>query len=283
MLPSIIGLIAGQGEFPVLLARSAREAGVRVVAFGVHGLANEELKAGADAFYSLKLTELSRLFDLCRQHAIHHITMAGRVPHKVLLKQVSLDPRVLKLMGRLRNNKADSLLKAATQEIENEGIEVLDSTLFLKSCLPPPGALTPRVPPSEEVMADILFGYPIAKEIARLDIGQTVAVKNRIVVAVEGLEGTDLLIRRAGELAGPGVVFVKVSKPRQDMRFDVPVVGLTTIKNLRDMQAAALCVTANQSLFLNREEAVALAEEHNIALYAYSETGLETPYDDALL
>lgn len=280
-LPSTIGLVAGQGEFPVLLCRGAKEAGVRVVVFGVHGLANPVLEAEGDWFYTLRLTELSRLFELCRQHGVSSLIMAGRVPHKVLLKQVSLDPRVLRLMGRIRNNKADSLLKAATQEIEAEGIEVLDSTLFLKSCLPKPGLLTPRAEPSAEVMADMMFGYPIAKEIARLDIGQSIAVKNRIVVAVEGIEGTDQLIQRAGELAGEGVVIVKVSKPRQDMRFDVPVVGLTTIKHLCAAKAAGLCVTANESLFLNREEAVALAHSAGISLYAYQESGTETPFDDS--
>jgi len=278
-LPTVIGLIAGEGNFPLLLAQGAAEAGVKVIVFGVHGLAKEDLRQYAKEFYTLKLTELSRLFDLCEQHGVRDLIMAGRVPHKVLLRQVSLDPRILKLLGRLSNNKADSLLKAATQEIESQGIRVRDSTMFLKSCLPQPGLLTPGAPVPEEVRRDIEFGYPIAKEIARLDVGQTIAVKNRIVVAVEGIEGTDGLITRAGELAGEGVVIVKVSKPLQDMRFDVPVVGLTTIRRLKSVKAAALCVTASQSLFLDREEAVALAEESGISIFAYKETGRETPYE----
>jgi len=281
-LPEVIGLIAGEGDFPVLLAQGASMAGVRLIIFGVHGLASERLAAFTDQLYSLKLTELSRLFELCRKHGITHVTMAGRVPHRVVLKQFTFDPRILKVLGRLRNKKADSLLRAATEEIEKEGIHVLDSTLFLKSCLPHPGILTPNCPPTPEVMKDIEFGYPIAKEIARLDIGQSIAVRNQVVVAVEGIEGTDGLILRAGELAGAGIVVVKVSKPRQDMRFDVPVFGPKTIENLARAKASGLCVTAGQSLFLHRDEAVAAAEKARITLYAWQETGNETPYEDAV-
>lgn len=279
-VPSIIGLIAGEGNFPVLLVQGAMASGVQVVVFGVNGLASDKLASMVDHHYTLKLTELTRLFELCRMHGVRHLIMAGRVPHKVLLRQISLDPRVLKLLGNLRNKKADSLLRAATQEIEKEGIEVLDSTLFLKWCMPKPGLLTPQVPLGEDVLKDIEFAYPIAKEVARLDIGQTIAVKNQIVVAVEGVEGTDALIRRAGDLAGKGLVFVKVSKPRQDMRFDVPVVGINTINNLVQIKAAALCMTAGQTIFLDREQAVETATRHKITLFAWQETGNETPYDD---
>lgn len=279
-LPPVIGVIAGEGDFPVLLAEGARNAGISVVIFGVNGLASERLSSLTPHFYTLKLTEMTRLFELCRRHNVRHVTMAGRVPHKVLLRQISLDPRILKVLGNLRNKKADSLLRAATEEIEREGIQVLDSTLFLKSTMPAPGLLTPRVRLTEEILKDIEFGYPIAKEIARLDVGQTIAVKNQIVVAVEGIEGTDALIKRAGELAGPGVVIVKVSKPRQDMRFDVPVVGITTFNHLASIKAAALCVTAGQTIFLDRDKAIELANKRKIAIYAYRETGSETPYDE---
>ncbi len=281
-VPEVIGLIAGEGDFPVLLAQGALSAGARLVVFGIHGLASERLQELATHFYTLKLTEMTRLFDLCHTHGVCHLTMAGRVPHKVLLKQISLDPRILKVLGRLKNKKADSLLLAATEEIEREGIEVLDSTLFLKSCMPAPGLLTPQSPPSDDILKDMHFGYPIAKEIARLDIGQTIAVKNQIVVAVEAIEGTDELIKRAGKLGGPGVVFIKVSKPRQDMRFDVPVIGMQTFRNLVDIKAGGLCVTSGQTIFLDRDEAIDLAHRHKISVYSYQETGLETPYEDVI-
>ncbi len=280
--PETIGLIAGEGDFPILLAQGARGAGVRLIVFGVHGLASDRLTEYADAVYSLKLTDFTRLFELCRQHDVRHVTMAGRVPHKVLLQQITLDPRIVGVLGKLRNKKADSLLRAATLEIEKEGIQVLDSTIFLRSCMPRPGILTPKCPPSDDVLKDMHFGYPIAKEIARLDVGQTIAVKNQIVVAVEGIEGTDQLIKRSGELAGPGVVIVKVSKPRQDMRFDVPVIGIQTFRNLVQVKAAGLIVTAGQTIFLDNEESITMAEQHRIAVLSYKETGTETPYVDPL-
>jgi DUF1009 family protein len=282
-IPPVIGLIAGEGDFPILLSQGAVGAGVQVVVFGVHGLASERLDEYAEARYSLKLTDFTRLFDLCRQHGVKHVVMAGRVPHKVLLQQITLDPRMMKVLAKLRNKKADSLLRAATMEIEKEGIEVLDSTLFLKSVMPKPGVLTPSCPPSDEVLKDMHFGYPIAKEIARLDVGQTIAVKNQIVVAVEGVEGTDELIKRAGALAGPGIVIVKVSKPKQDMRFDVPVIGIKTFQNMADVKASGLIVTAGQTIFLDKEDAIHLAERHSIAVLSYKETGTETPYIDALM
>jgi len=281
-VPGTIGLIAGEGDFPILLAQGAQGAGVKLVVFGVHGLASERLRELAEHFYPLKLTDFAKLFELCRTHGVRHITMAGRVPHKVLLQQITLDPRIMRVLGNLRNKKADSLLRAATQEIEKEGIEVLDSTMFLKSCMPPPGVLTPQARPGDDVLKDMHFGYPIAKEIARLDVGQTIAVKNQIVVAVEGVEGTDELIRRAGDLAGPGIVICKVSKPRQDMRFDVPVIGIQTFRNLAKVKAAGLIVTAGQTIFLDREDAISLAQDHHISVLSYQETGAETPYTDPL-
>jgi DUF1009 family protein len=268
-IPARIGLIAGEGNFPIILAQAARSEGVEIVTFGVHGLANEALRAHSSQMYTLKLSEISKLIEYARANNIHHVIMAGRVPHSLLLlKQIAFDPRILKILGGLSSKRADALLKAAVDELEKEGIQVLDSTMFLKSCMPEPGILTPRVRPTEEILRDVEFAYPLAKEIGRLDIGQTIAVKNQIVVAVEALEGTDKLIKRAYELAGEGCVIVKVSKPRQDMRFDVPVVGLTTIRNLAAARAAALCLTADSSLFFDRRDAIELAEQNRICIMA---------------
>ncbi len=257
----------------MLLAEAARSEGVEIITFGVNGLANEEMRRYSTAMFSLKLTEISRLFELCRQYDIRHLMMAGRVPHNILLKQISFDARIFKLLGGLANRKADTLLKAAVEEIESEGIEVLDSTLFLSSCMPEPGLLTPRVKPSDQILKDIEFGWPVARQMGGLDIGQTIAVKSGIVVGVEALEGTDGLIKRVFPLAGEGCVFVKVSKPRQDMRFDVPVIGLTTIRNLAQAGASALCITAGRSLFFDRKEAIALAEQNRICIIARPEEG----------
>lgn len=269
-LPARIGLIAGEGNFPLMLAQAARSEGVEIVAIGMHGHAEQEkLRQYSTSYHTLKLTDLSRLITIARENNIQHLIMAGRIPHGIMiLNQLSFDMRALKVLSRLPDRKADTLLRAVVEELNSEGIQVLDSTLFLKSCMPEPGLLTPRVPPTEEILRDIDFAYPLAKEIGRLDIGQTIAVKNQIVVAVEALEGTDEMIKRTAELAGDRAVFVKVSKPRQDMRFDVPVVGLTTIRNLASARAAALCVTANQSLFFDRKEAIELAEQSGICIIA---------------
>lgn len=267
-IPARIGLIAGEGNFPVILAQAARSEGVEIIAFGVHGLAHEALRRHSTQLYTLKLAEISKLVEYAHQNDIKHVIMAGRIPHGVLLKQISFDPRILRILGGMANKRADSLLKAAVAELEKEGITVLDSTMFLKSCMPEAGLLTPRVEPTDDILRDIEFGYPLAKELGRLDIGQSVAVKNGIVIAVEALEGTDKLIKRSYDLAGEGIVFVKVAKPRQDMRFDVPVVGLTTIRNLAAARAAALCVTAERSLFFDRREAIAMAEQNRICIIA---------------
>jgi DUF1009 family protein len=268
-VPRRIGLIAGEGNFPVLLAQAARSEGVEIITFGVQSLASDQLRHYSTAVYVLKLAEFSRMIDLAREHGVQHVIMAGRIPHGwAIFRQLSFDPRLLRILQGLPNWKADSMLRAAVEELAREGIEVLDSTLFLKSLMPEPGLLTTRIRPTPEIQRDIEFAYPLAKELGRLDIGQTIAVKNGIVVAVEALEGTDELIKRCHGLAGEGVVFVKVSKPRQDMRFDVPVVGLTTIRNLAAVRAAALCVTARESLFFDRPEAIELAEQNRICIVA---------------
>jgi len=266
--PARIGIVAGEGNFPVLVAEGARMRGIGVVVFSIRGLGSEKLASLADRVYDLKLAQLSRLVDLARENDVNHLVLAGRVPHSILLKQISFDRRILGVLLQLKDRKAKSLLGAVIAELEKEGFHVLDSTLFLRHCVPGPGLLTPRRPPDEETGRDIAFGFPLAREIARLDIGQTLAVRKQIIVAVEALEGTDKLIRRAGELAGPGVVFVKVSRPNQDMRYDVPVVGLQTIENLVAVKAAALCLEAGRSLFFDREQAIARAEKHKISILA---------------
>jgi len=267
-LPARIGIVAGEGDFPVLIAQGARSLGIDVHVFAVRGLGSEKLTPLAKTVHELKLTELSRLVQLGREQNVRDLILAGRVPHQLLLKQISFDRRILGLLRGLTDKKANSLLETVVLELEKEGFRVLDSTMFLRQCMPHPGLITRGKPLSDDVLRDIEFAFPMAREIARLDIGQTVAVKNQIVVGVEALEGTDQLILRAGALAGEGVVFCKVSRPTQDMRYDVPVAGLRTIENLVKVKAAALCLEARRSLLFDREEATRLAEQHGIVLMA---------------
>lgn len=271
-LPERIALIAGTGDFPVLIARAARAQGIHVVVFCLKEHENSSLSSLSHEYHVISLSNVSKMLTLAHQAGVQHFVLAGRIPHDVLLNPLLIfDGRIRRVLGSLANRKADTVLGAFTRELEMEGFSVLDSTTFVESAMPEAGVLTRGVEPSAETMKDVEFGYRNAKAIAALDIGQTIAVKAGVVVAVEALEGTDQLIRRAGELAGEGVTFVKVCKPRQNMKFDVPIIGLATIENLARVRAAAMCVTAGKSLFFDQEEALALAEKHGIALIAHEE------------
>ena len=279
-LPERIGLIAGTGDFPVLIARAARAQGIHVFSFCLKDHENDTLHTLSSEYHIVSLGDVSKLIGLAHRAGVRHFVLAGRIPHDVLLNPLLLfDGRIRRVLGSLANRKADTVLGAFTRELEMEGFDVLDSTTFVETSMPGPGLLTPGVPPSEEVARDIEFGYRNAKAIAALDIGQTVAVKDGVVIAVEALEGTDNLILRAGELAGPGITFVKVSKPRQNMKFDVPIIGLTTVKNLASVKAAAMCVTAKKSLFFDQEAARALAQASGISLVAHED--IEVPFPGA--
>jgi UDP-2,3-diacylglucosamine hydrolase len=270
-----LGVIAGQGDLPLLICQAARGCGHQTVGFGVSGFASEKLAECVDRMYWLELGQLGRLIELMHENGVRSVIMAGRVPHTSVLQYRHFDWRAVKMLGRTLNKKADSLLGAITRELESENLRVLDSTLFLKSMMPEAGLLTAGRPLTAEAEEDVRFGFPIAKAIGGLDIGQTIVVRDKMVVAVEGAEGTDECIRRAGALAGPGCVVVKVSKPRQDMRFDVPVVGLRTIQVMCEAGCAALAISARECLFLDREAVLAEAHEANIAIVA-----LENPENE---
>jgi DUF1009 family protein len=266
--PDRLGLIAGQGNFPLLLAEAARRRGVEVIGFGVKNLTSPKLEEIATRMHWLKLVQLQRLIDLFHEEGLHHAVMAGRVPQSAIFKLHTLDRRALKIITTLRSKQADTILGRLVEEFAAEKIEFIDSSYYLSDLVPKRGLITNHRKPTEQEMADVEFGRTIAKAIAGLDIGQTVIVKSQLVVAVEAMEGTDRAILRAGELAGPGCVIVKVSKPRQDKRFDVPVVGITTIKNMVKAQASLLAMSAGETLFFDQEESIRLAEENNICLIA---------------
>lgn len=263
-----IGLIAGQGEFPFLIARAAQSHGIKVTTFAIQGFASPELASCSDTLLWVELGQVGKTIDLMHEHDVHALTMAGRVPHTSVLQYRHFDLRALKMLARTINKKADSLLRVVADELESEGIQVLDSSLFLKQLMPPPGLLTLNRPLAENEHEDVEFGYPIAKVVAGQDIGQTIVVKDKMVVAVEGAEGTDECIRRAAALGGPGCVVVKVSKPQQDLRFDIPVIGKKTIEVMHEAQAAALAISAHESLIFGSEEVLRLAEQFNIAIVA---------------
>jgi DUF1009 family protein len=196
--------------------------------------------------------------------------MAGKVSKTLLYKsRIRPDLRAVKLLFSLKDKKDDSILLAITKELEEEGIHLLDITRFSRGIITPDGILTNNKPTDDE-WKDVQFGWKIAKEIGRLDIGQTVVVKNQAVMAVEAIEGTDEAIKRGGKLAGSGAVIVKVSKPNQDMRFDVPVVGLTTLKAMIDVGAKVLAVESEKSIILNREKIIEDSKKAGISIVGYS-------------
>jgi len=263
-----IGLIAGNRKFPLIFAAKAKDLGYYIVAVAIKGDTSRRLRSYVDKLYWLKVEEFKKAFDIFKQEGVTKIVMAGQVnPRHLFNTRVTDNPDVRDLMENIKDRKADSIFGMLAKKIEDSGFELLDSTTFIKDCLPKKGVLTKREP-APQAWQDISFGYEIAKQMGSLDIGQTVAIKNKAVVAVEALEGTDALIKRAGRIGGAGTVVVKVSKPSQDMRFDIPVVGLKTIKNLIHTGISVLAIEAEKTLFIDRKEAVLLADRKGISIVA---------------
>lgn len=263
-----LGLIAGEGQFPFLLARAARDRNIAVTAIGVKGITSPDLANEVSSMHWVEFGQFNRLIQICHDTGIHKAIMAGRIQHRSIFQLARIDRRGIKLLAKAPSKKADALLGAITDELASEDIEILDSTMFLRECMPPAGLMTPGAPLNPLALEDIEFGWPLAKSIAGMDIGQTIVVKDKSVVAVEAMEGTNETIARAGEIAGEGCVVIKVSKPRQDKRFDVPVIGLTTIKKMIKARCLALAIPGGEALFFDREEACALAEANGISIVA---------------
>ncbi len=261
-----LGLIAGKGRFPFLVAEEARREGYRIVCCGIAKEAEPELQKSADAYAEIKLGELKRLRDFFKKEGVSEAIMAGKV-EKVRIFQGNVKPdlEMAKVLFKVRNFKDDSLLGGIADYLSSQGIELQDSTRFLKDSLPGHGVLGKRRP-SREVEEDIEFGWEVAKRLAALDIGQTVVVKHKAVLALEAIEGTDETIRRGGLLGRGEITVVKVAKPSQDMRFDVPAVGLATLERLVEAKAKALAFEAGKTLFVDREELVKKADRAGIAL-----------------
>jgi hypothetical protein len=264
-----IGLIAGNGKFPFLVLQGARDLGheVTVVAIKEEAFADLEeaaRKAGATLHW-VSLGQLGKCIKLLKSAGVSQAVMAGQVRHVKIFSGIVPDFTLLSVLTRLKARNTDALISAVADVMRDEGIELMNSTVFLAPLLARPGVLSGRAPDEEE-RADFEFGYRMADAIAALDIGQTIAVKHKAVVAVEAMEGTDEVIARAGHLAGPGVRIVKVAKPGQDMRFDVPVIGLATIQAMRVAGASALSIDAGRTLVLDGEHVFKSADEASIAI-----------------
>jgi DUF1009 family protein len=260
-----LGLIAGSGQFPILVADEAKKQGLETIAIGFNKITSPDLQSHVNKLCWIDIGNFSKLIKEFKSEKINKAIMVGHVAHVNILREIRLDLRTLRLLKKMANKKADSILRAVADELEKEGIKILDSTAYLSSLLPPPGVMTKRKPTKKE-MKDIQFGFEIAKGIAGLDIGQTVVVKDKTVVAVEAMEGTDETIKRGGRISGKGIVVVKVSKPQQDMRFDVPVIGLRTIECLKDAGASVMAIESGKTIFFDQEAVIGEANKEKITL-----------------
>lgn len=263
-----IGLIAGNRKFPLLFSEAAKKKGYYIVAVAIKGDTSVQLKKYTDKIYWLGLKDFSRMFKIFKAEGITKIAMAGQIsPRRLFSREVLKDEELKGMLNSIKDKRADTIFLAIAQKLHGRGFELLDSTAFIKDYLPGKGVLTKRKPAFEE-WDDIYFGMDLAKAIAYLDIGQTVAVKGKAIIAVEALEGTDNLIRRAGRIARSGAIVVKVSKPKQDMRFDIPVVGLNTVKNIVKSGVSCLAIEAGKTLFIDRDESIALANKRGVSIVA---------------
>ncbi len=260
-----IGLIAGSGQFPVLFSRAARKAGVSVVAVGFEGETDPALVHEVDYMYMIKLGQLGKLIDCFKRHNVTQAAMAGAINKTRLYSRIRPDWRAVRFALKLKNKKDDFLLRALASELEQDGIIIKPSTVFLPDLLAPEGVLTVRHPNWRE-RRDIKFGWDIAKAIGKLDVGQCVVVKDQAVLAIEGIDGTDETIKRGGKLCGSGAVVVKVSKPNQDLRFDVPAVGLKTIEVMAEAKAGVLVIEAGKTLTFDLARMLELANSYGISV-----------------
>src|SRR6202140_2054130 len=263
------GLIAGNGRFPFLVLEGARSQGIEMAVIALKEEAAPELERSAKRLHWVSLGELSKAIDLMHQEGITQAVMAGQVKHNKIFSSIRPDWKLAKLLFSLPRKNTDSLIGAVARVLEDEGIRLVDSTLFLKPLVPEPGVLTRRALDEREA-ADIAYGLGVARQISAMDIGQTVVISDGACVAVEAMEGTDETIARAARIVnGKPLCVVKVSKPGQDMRFDVPVIGLPTIEQMKHSGATALALDARRTLLFDRAKLIEFADAAGIAIQAF--------------
>lgn len=266
MNDSPLGLIAGNGRFPFLVAQAARRSGRRVVAVAIREEASPEIERDVDTVTWVGLGQLGRCIDALRQGGVREAVMAGQVKHKQIFSDVVPDLKLMGLLARLAFKNTDSLIGAVADALEREGITLLPSTALLADQMAREGAMTRRQP-GKDGLKDVEYGARVARLLAEHDLGQTAVVKDRAAVALEAMEGTDETIRRAGRIAGTGTTVVKVAKPRQDPRFDVPVVGAGTIDAMREAGATVLAVEAGQTLLIDKDAFLRAADDAGLAVW----------------
>ena len=260
-----IGIVAGGGQFPILAARAAKRQGLTVFAVAHRDETDPSIETEVQALKWVHLGQLGKLIGFFKKNNVSQVIFAGSITKKRIFKDIRPDIRGIVAWKRIKARLDDGILRAVADELSRDGITVVPSTMFLQDLVTPPGILT-RTTPNEAQQKDIEFGLELAREIGRLDIGQCVVVKDRAVIAVEAIEGTDRTILRGGELGGPGTVVVKICKPGQDTRFDLPATGIKTIETMIEAGSSCIALEAGKSLFFDREKSLELADQHNIAV-----------------
>ncbi len=260
-----IGLIAGDGQIPLLVARNIQETGQRSVAVGHFGETRKDLKRHVDVLEWVHIGELGKIIDVLLQEGVGKVIFAGGVSKKHFFSKAKPDGRAIQVLLRLTDKKDDAILRAIAQEIEKEGMEVISPLAFLQNQVAPRGVWTQRKP-TEREQKDLDFGWAMAKKLGELDVGQSVVVKDQIVLAMEAIEGTDAAIRRGARLGRGEVVVVKVFKPHQDPRLDLPVIGPGTIKTMQKAGASILAVEAGKTIVIDKERVVEEADGSRLCL-----------------
>ena len=262
------GLIAGNGRFPFLVIEGARRAGVSLSVVAIREETDAEIEHVADRAVWVGIGQLGKMIRFFKSEGVERAVMAGQVKHVQIFSGAIPDARMLKMLLKLPRRNTVALIGGIAEELQSEGIELIDSTYFLKDHLPQKGVLTRRGPDSRE-LENIDYGLEIARGIAHLDLGQTIVIRAKACVAIEAMEGTDETIRRAGKLAKGRLTVVKIAKPDQDMRFDVPVVGVPTLEAMIEAGATCLWLSAGKTLMFDREEVIRLADQKKIAIVAH--------------
>ena len=269
MAPSpAIGLIAGGGELPLLFARQAKKKGFRIQTAAIRGAAKPSLAKLSDSITWISIGQLGALVSFFKKQGARCAVMHGKVQHSQLFRHFRLDWKAFRVWSKLKDRSGEALLKAVAAELQSSGIRLLDGRTFMEEVLIPKGWVTRNHSPEVSVKQSLSYGLKQARLLARNGIGQSVVVKGNALVAVEAMEGTDETIRRAGRLAGPGTILIKVASPRQDWRFDIPTLGPGTIQSLVRAKAAGVVVEGGRTFLLDRKKTAALAERNKIFILA---------------
>ena len=261
------GLIAGDGLLPVKMAQYAKENGFEVIAISLSSDNYKELKKYCSKVYSCCPGEINKIENILKTEAIKQLTFLGKVSKSILIKRPKFDQRAVELLKQAARLNDDKVMLMIIEQLENIGVTIIDQTTFIKNLMIPSGVLG-KVQPTKEQVDDVNYGYWLAKETGKLDIGQSVVIKDRMIMAVEAIEGTDCCIKRGCKLAKKGACIIKVAKPNQDKRFDIPAIGLKTLKTMKRYKAGLIAVEAGETIIVDQEAVVKFADKNNIVIMA---------------